>query len=281
LAILSFWFGDYGQTEQLLDAGVRLGQEIDDKIGLALTLKELGKLQAAYGTYEQAIRHLRASIAITDEIGSHWESAATLDDLGFVSCLMGDYETAEDAIRRCLEASEARRHRYFIARCLGDLGFIEYYKEQYERAWQYLGQALDIWIALGHEPYCAWVLCQRGHVRQAMGREYFLNAAENYSQALQLSLKHQLAPFAMEIFAGAAKLLLEVGEKQRAIDLLTLSVAHSATSAETRNITLNYLADIDIDQTFDSRKTVGSEPAPEWRTAASELVVTLAESIYE
>jgi tetratricopeptide (TPR) repeat protein len=81
LAIITFWFGDYVQTELLLSDAVILGQELDDQIGLAFALKETGKLEVAQGKYSQAIQTFHESIAITDEIGSHWESAATLEDL--------------------------------------------------------------------------------------------------------------------------------------------------------------------------------------------------------
>src|SRR3712207_1287775 len=94
LAILTFWFGDYAETRKLLDQAALLSHEFDDQIGLAYTLRELGKLELAHDEYDQAMKTLQQSIAITDEIGSQWESAATLDDLGIALRFSGNYAEA-------------------------------------------------------------------------------------------------------------------------------------------------------------------------------------------
>lgn len=278
LAILTFWFGDYDQTEKFLTDAVVLGQELDDQIGMALTLKELGKLDVARGNYSKAIQIFQESITITDEIGSQWESAATLEDLSLALCLKGDYVEAENALRRCLQASRGRQHNYFVARCLGDLGLLAYYKEQYQQAVQNLQQALDIWTDLGHEPYIAWVLCKLGHALQAMSLIKYAETKEYYMQALQLSMKHRLAPFAMDVFTGIARLMIQLDEKEYAFDLLILVESHPASTAETRKSVRMTLADLDVKQLSEVEKVVNSYQVQDWQVTAVDVVDALAKS---
>jgi DNA-binding SARP family transcriptional activator/class 3 adenylate cyclase/predicted ATPase len=257
LAILKFWFGEYDQTQGLLTDAALLAREFDDQTGLALALKELGKLEVARGNYSQAIDTLHESIEITDKIGSQWESAATLDDLGFALCLAGDDAAAENAWRRCLAASQARQHRYFIARSTGNLGLLAYHRENYQLASRQLQQALDIWTDLGHEPYSAWVLCQLGHVFQALDQEHFEKSRQAYDQALQLSLKHGLDPIMMDIHTGQASLLLKIGETQKAIELLGMVASHPASYYETRQNARKLLKGTHTDRSVDSRAHTG------------------------
>jgi tetratricopeptide (TPR) repeat protein len=276
LAILTFWFGDYDQTEQFLADAVMLGQELEDQIGLALALRELGKLEIALGKYSKAIQTFQESIAITDEIGSHWESAATMDDLGVALCMVGDYVAAENALRQCLEASQARQHRYFIARCLGDLGLLAYYKGLYHQASLHIQQALEIWMDLGHEPYSAWVLCKLGHVLQAMSQIQYAEARRLYMQALEISVKHRLAPFAMDVFSGIAGLMVQGDNKKFAIDLLILVESHPASSAETRRNARKTLANLDVERSSYAGKVVNSHQAQDWQVNAMDVIDALA-----
>jgi tetratricopeptide (TPR) repeat protein len=193
-------------------------------------------------------------------------------------CRKGDYAAAENVLRQCLEASQARQHDYFIARCVGDLGLLAYYKEQYQNAEQHLIQALDIWTDLGHEPYIAWVQCQLGHVLQSITQNRSVEAGHYYKRALQLSVKHNLAPIAMDVFTGVAELMIQIDTKQNVIYLLSLIESHPASTAETRKNARKYLADLDVDRLSDLGKVVKSHQSQEWQVTAAEAVNLLAES---
>jgi predicted ATPase/DNA-binding SARP family transcriptional activator len=268
LAILTFWFGDYVQTQQLLNYAAVLSREFNDQIGLALTLKELGKLEVAQGKYTQGIQTFHESITITDKIGSQWESAATLDDLGVALCLSGDFAAAENALNQCLDASQARKHRYFIARCIGNLGFLAYSKEDYRQAEKHLQDALDIWMELGHEPYRAWVLCQLGHVLQALGQDHYLESWQYYRKSLQLSIHHKLIPFVMDTFAGIAR-LLEVDEFQKTVELLNVAIDHPSSFYETKERARLILEKMGIDSTTELLNK--SQQVSDWQVIADKL----------
>ena len=269
LAILTLWFGDYAQTRELLDQAILLSREISDQIGLAYSLRERGVLEVALGQYAQAIQTVRQSIATTDSIGSRWESAVALDDLGLALRLSGDYTAAEWAFKRCLEAARAIHNHYYTARCLGDLGCVAYHQADYSQAGQLLHEALELWTDMGHEPYSAWVLSQLGHVAAA-GDDRQAEARQFYLRALQLSLKHKLAPFALDIFVGLARHLARVGDTDVPPRLLSLAERHPASSYETQQNARSLLADLAA-----AGLDVTPNPAANWPAVAEQLVAGL------
>ena len=271
LAILTLWFGDYPQTGQLLNEAASLSQEFNDQIGLAYTLRELGKLELARGEYTQAIQTLQKSMAITAEIGSQWESAATLDDLGVALRLTGDYAAAEWALRQCLDAAQAIGNHYYTARCLGDLGSVAYSKQEYRQAEEYLQQALELWAAIGHEPYRAWVLNQLGYVLLAAGHPRQVEAQQSFVQALHLAIRHRLAPFALDAFAGVGRLLAGKGDRRRAAQLLILAAQHPASAYETREKARGLLEQLAGEMPADVQPV-------NWQTMAEQIIEMLATS---
>ncbi|MBE7555542.1 MAG: tetratricopeptide repeat protein [Anaerolineales bacterium] len=270
LAILTLWFGDYNQTRQLLDEAASLSREFNDQIGLAYTLRERGVLETAQGEYERAMQTLQESIAITDAMGSHWESAAALDDVATVLRLTGDYVAAEWALNQCLEASQAINNVYYTARCLGNLGCVAYHKGEYQQAEQRLQQALELWAGMGHDPYRAWVLSQLGHVSAKKSRPG--EAGEYYWQALLLSTRHNLAPFALEVFVGAARLLLQAGQTEHVAQLLTLAQHHPAGTAETKGAARDFLEER---TTRLSGELTAASPL-DWQTVAGQIIEVLS-----
>ncbi len=275
LAILTLWFGDYDQTAQLLSEAASLSQEFNDQIGLAYTLRELGKLELARGEYTQAIQTFQKSMAITDEIGSQWESAATLDDLGVAWRLTGDDAAAGWALRQCLDAARAISNRYYTARCLGNLGSVAYSKQEYRQAEEYLQQALALWAAMGHEPYRAWVLNQLGYVLLAAGNQRQAEAQQSFAQALHLAVRHKLAPFALDAFAGVARLLAGKGDRRGAAQLLALAEQHPASPYETREKARCLLAQLAGEMPAD---VPAATQAANWQTMAEQVIEMLAAS---
>lgn len=268
LAILTLWFGDYDQTGQLLVEAASLSQEFDDQIGLAYALRERGKLELARGEYAQASETLQKSMAITDEIGSQWESAATLDDLGVALRLSGDCGGAALALRQCLAAAQAIGNRYYTARCLGDLGVVAYCQQDYPQAEAYLQQALHLWTAMGHDPYRAWILTQSGYVLLALGNQRRGEAKQCFAQALQLSVRHKLAPFALDAFVGVGHLLADAGDRRGAARLLALTARYPATAYETRAKARCLLEQL-------AGEAPAVAPPANWQTVAQQMIARL------
>jgi predicted ATPase/DNA-binding winged helix-turn-helix (wHTH) protein/tetratricopeptide (TPR) repeat protein len=231
LSILAGWFGRNDEARSLIDRALSLGREFDDRLGSAYALRELGKVHTAEGRTDEAIDVLLRSIEITDDIGNRWESDATADDLGNALAVAGQLDAAEHAIQRCLAAADAGRNRYYTARCRGDLGALALRRGETGRAEQLLSDAHARWNEIAHEPYAAWTLVQLGHVAGAERRH--ADAMQRYAEALHLSLRHGVAPFALEAIVGAVRIDVPPELPDRRA-LLELVANHPAASHETR-----------------------------------------------
>jgi tetratricopeptide (TPR) repeat protein len=186
--------------------------------------------------------------------------------------MVGDYPAAENALKQCLEAAQVRQHRYFIARSTGNLGLLSYYQESYQQAEDYLRQALAIWIDLGHEPYCAHTMVQLGHVFQAAGQDRYQTARQYYEQALQRSVEHRLAPFAMEIMTGLINLIENANKNPNVVDLLNYIKSHPASTYETKGKAQKLLNELDADFSLEFASENGHRSPTEWQAIAMEFM---------
>jgi predicted ATPase len=238
LSILAGWFGKYEEARALINRSVSLSREFDDRLGSAYALRELGKVHIAEGRTDDAIDALRRSIEITDDVDNRWESAATADDLGNALAVAGQFAAAEHAIQQCLDAADARHNRYYVARCTGDLGALALRQGDTDRAEQLLDQAHARWNEIGHEPYAAWTLVQLGHV--ATVRRQRAHAMRRYADALDLALRHGLAPFALDAMVGAARIGVPPDMAERRT-ILEVVAQHHAASYEARESARNQI----------------------------------------
>jgi predicted ATPase/DNA-binding winged helix-turn-helix (wHTH) protein len=232
LSILAGWFGDYETARSLIDESLKLSEAFGDRLGMAYAMREIGKLEIIEGKGSAAVETLEASIAITDDISARWESAATADDLGNALAAIGDYQAAERALTTCLAAAEASSNRYYMARCVGDLGALALGRGDLEGAERLLTDAGTRWRVIGHEPYLAWTLAQLGHV-VSVDSSRRSQAESFYAEALQLTIRHRLAPFALDVIAGVATLEY-AGPREERESLRQLAVHHPAASSATR-----------------------------------------------
>jgi tetratricopeptide (TPR) repeat protein len=263
LSILAGWFGHYDEARSLIDRSVSLSREFDDRLGSAYALRELGKVHTAEGRTDDAIDVLRRSIEITDDIDNRWESAATADDLGNALAVAGQLDAAEHALQRCMVAAEARENRYYVARCTGDLGALALRQEDTERAERLLHEALARWREIGHEPYATWTLVQLGHVASAGRRP--ADAIRRYAEALDLAVRLDLAPFALDTIVGAARVEVPP-EPPRRRALLELVADRPEASYETR---MSALQQIELLGPASDRAPVGDGGCGTWQDAAA------------
>lgn len=275
LSILAGWFGRYDEARSFIDRALLLAREFDDRLGLAYALRELGKVHAAEGHTGDALDALRRSVEITDDIENRWESAATANDLGNALVLAGELDSAEKALRHCLRAAEAREHRYYVARCTGDLGALALKRGNIDHAEQLLEKALSRWTEAGHEPYAAWTLLQLGHAAGAGERR--ARAMLRYATALELALRHGLAPFALDAIAGAAGIGLPRDQADRRA-LLELVARDPLAGHEARESAREQIRMLELAPGSPKSATEGDDREDiTWRDAATTAARHLAE----
>ncbi|RIK33811.1 MAG: hypothetical protein DCC55_34225, partial [Chloroflexi bacterium] len=276
LADIALWRGEYVQAQQYLTEAYAIGQSIGAQPGLANVLRDLGRLAIAQGRYIQAVQLVEEGLAVAQEIGYQWTTRAMLTILGTAHYLQGNFAEAERRYQEGLQASRANEYSTNTAYSLSGLGALAFAQGNLHHAERLLLEALAFWRQYGQESEIASVLRHLGHVLVAADESRKPEAQSHFIEALQLALRHGLAPIALDVFAGASRLLGAKGETQRARALLTLAMHHSASTYETQEN-----ARAQLNKMADPAATAQAARSPtqlqDWQVAARRLIDELAD----
>lgn len=242
-SIANVSLGRYAQAQQYIDEALKAFEVVGNLLGLGYCLQRRGELAVFLGEYRQAIQAGQQAIAIFDEVRTEKNVLSTQINLARAHRLEGNHDQAEQLFRQLLQRLAARNDQWELAHCLLGLGCLAYDQDRLHEAEEYLQQALAQYRQLGLEVRVADVLCHLALVMLASGQHRYAEARETFRQALELAIKHQLAPIALDIFVGVARLRALAGAIEQAIDLLTLAALHEASTFATRKHARQFLAE--------------------------------------
>ena len=90
-------------------------RELEDRLGEAITLSNLGHFYLRQGRCQEAASHLQQAIVLSRELGDQAIEAAALTNLGETYYRQGYYAEAVDHQRQALILSREIGHRRFEA----------------------------------------------------------------------------------------------------------------------------------------------------------------------
>jgi predicted ATPase/transcriptional regulator with XRE-family HTH domain len=195
---LAFLQADYAAVRTALEEALGLFLEIDDKEGLAYTLKNLADTSREEGDYDAATLLFEQSLSIFRELrhthgtmivlilmsqaemrqGFHTQATAHLEEalgiaheeqnpgdipfalsgLGEVLILRGEYEKAMPLLEESLALRRALGHQWSTAASLGSLGWAVLRQGDMERASEIIMESFMMRKALGDRGGVAWCL---------------------------------------------------------------------------------------------------------------------------
>lgn len=272
LGIIARTQGRYVAARQFLDEGLTFSRELGDPLSRIALLDELGRLLVAQGEIGQAVQVLHECLAISRETG-HLDESWILSYLAEAFSQQGDLAQAEHAYQESLALSRPAGILPNIASCLSGLGDLAYRQAQYLKAEQLQEEALALWKKIGHEPEMAGVLGRLGRAVAASSQARALEAGRHYAEALELALRQGLAPVALDVLAGLARLWSQAGRAEQAVELLALAEHHEASTYETRQDVRQQLEalaaglrDGQLDSAMARSRTL------DWRSLAGQIV---------
>jgi predicted ATPase/pimeloyl-ACP methyl ester carboxylesterase len=271
--------GEYARAGELLEEALTISQELGDRLSQAALLSELGRLATARGEYGRAIQLIQDSLAIQRQI-SQSDVSWSFSRLGAAYRVLGEDVEAEQAYQESLAAARAAGHQLNIALALSGLGRVAHDRAQYRQAEQFQRDALTLWQRMEHEPEIASVLRHLGHTLVALDAAREPEARQAFGQALRLTVKHGLAPVALDVFVGVAPLLAREDETQRAVELLSLARHHPASTHETKEKARHRLTELSGDDLHAdlASRAVAQGLLLDWRGQASRLFEELSGS---
>ncbi|MBV7333124.1 AAA family ATPase [Chloroflexi bacterium TSY] len=226
--------GDYIEAKRHIDESIRLHQEFGNQSGMASALRIAGQLAIAKGKYPKAVQTLQKSVDLSNDMGGTLAAAGSQIILGTAFRLQGDYEAAEHLCQESLHRSKALGHPLFNARALSVLGCLAHDRSELQQAEQFQQEALALFKQMEQEPDMAVTLNHLGQVITASDETRHREASHCFQQALELAVKHRLAPIALDLFVGIINLFGQTNHTPHSLELLSLAKHHAASTYETK-----------------------------------------------
>ena len=160
-------------------------REIDDRLGEAQTLNNIGNANGSLGNYPEALEFYEQSLVITRGINNSYSEAATLNNIGLVNQLLGNYLKAMGAYEQSLFIKREINDQVGEAYTLNNLGIVNQLVGNYAEALNYYQQNLSIAQQVDDRNSEAAALNNIGLVNQLL--ENYSEAMESYQQSLDIS----------------------------------------------------------------------------------------------
>ena len=170
-------------------AAVKAAREIDDRLGQAGALNDLGDVRWAAADYPRASQALEAALKIYRDLGDQLGQANALGNLGAVGWVIADYPRATQALEEALDKYHDLGDQLGEANTLLDLGAVRGEASDFPGSAQALEAALGIYRDLGDQRGQANALGNLGVVRRLIGD--YQGAAAAHQE--QLEIFHDLA----------------------------------------------------------------------------------------
>ena len=256
--------GDYAAARSQLGESVRLWRGLDptNKLGLAISLRELGILSIYQGELDYAHSILEESIKLLEETGSKWNLALALYNQGLVYESKNDIAEVQANFEKSLSLFRELNEPWGLAVALNGLGRIAGHEARYDAARSYLEESLKLSESLKDPWSVATTLYLLGEVARL--QENFPAAINHYTQSLILNQTvgdRSMIGFTLHNLGKIARLQ---NQYHRAAILLGAAEGLRGDPTNTTSWSLTNYAQCE-DDIVDLRTAMGEEAfAPTW-----------------
>jgi predicted ATPase/class 3 adenylate cyclase len=271
------------ETEALLDTILPVLRELDLPFELGVALLSRGIILEYQAEFPQAIECLEESLALLEGFQYHFMAAAVQSWLGWAHYELGEYDRAgtyfQEMYEDCMETRNILGLPYALSK-LGTwsdalqkyekgLGYHQeaqgYFKaigdqagqgyalsrmalsawgmKSYEQALEYGRAGFEQFQAIGHRWGIATSLGRIGYAEQALGQ--LEQARVHFYEGLERALEYGYPSTVNYALIGLACLSADVGDEERAVEILTLALEHPSTPGLYRDIGRRALADLE------------------------------------
>jgi predicted ATPase/DNA-binding NarL/FixJ family response regulator len=141
---LDVYFGDYSEAAAALSEAEKLARKDNFQFMLAWILSHQASLYQAMGRFEEGVRYAQESVIIFRSLGNRLHLANTLQDFGRLMKVLGHYREAKSLILESLTAANEFSSKYLIAHGLSLLGEISHAMHEDAEATRHLYEAMEI-----------------------------------------------------------------------------------------------------------------------------------------
>ncbi len=149
---------DYGRAKTLLEAGLAVGRELQDRWTIAESLVNLGRVALAERDYSTAATYCEEGLGLWRELGDTWGVANALANLGRIELMCRRYDQANARYNESLELRRALGDKWGIAATLTSLGWVAVFSGNNAMARSLLKEGLVVSQELGEKHGIAYCL---------------------------------------------------------------------------------------------------------------------------
>jgi DNA-binding SARP family transcriptional activator len=146
-----------------------LFREHGDRLGEAMTLQTLARLEQSLFRFDEARASARAAAAAFDEIGNSQAATASQTTLGYLEYDLGELDACAETFTANLAAGRVHGLMQVEAAAHGALGRVASMRGEHERAEAEMSKAIAQYDSLGYRLGTAFTLTWRGQARVAAG----------------------------------------------------------------------------------------------------------------
>jgi len=184
MGIVSYEQGDYEKARKLLEEHLSLCTAGSDKKSTARTLNYLGNITYDQGDYLQARKYHERSLELREESGNKRGIASSLNNLGNVAYNLGEFESSQKLYEQSLEIKREIGDKKGISTSLHNLGILMSFKADYKQAQAFFEESLELERSIGDKTGIAETLYELGNVEYK--QEDFKQAQKFYTESLRL-----------------------------------------------------------------------------------------------
>lgn len=238
-----------GRPEEALNSyqeSLKIVREIDDPANLSRSLANVGYINSVLGHYVEAFFFLKEALAKRREVGEKVEIVRSLIDLGFLEQVQGRYEEAIKYETEGLRLARDVGDKVEILVLSVNLANIHEDQGEYGPALSLLSDAQKLAHEINDKAQQSTCMIYLGSVRRHLAD--FGGADTALQEGLRLAREMNNAPLQAEALSNLAALLLNRGQRSRAVTVSKEAVTRAIASHDQRLILLSRLREAEASE---------------------------------
>jgi tetratricopeptide (TPR) repeat protein len=241
--ILMHLTGNYERALSLVNEGLSFARVAGDRWFEAYAIYNIGYIDSLLGRDEEGLEQMLAGLAIWRKLGDPHYIALGLNYLIPTLNRLGRYHEAENFMLESVALSEQAKNRWGLGTAYRFLGLACMGQGRYAEAEANLHKSLEVfgeyfigWDTAITLNYLGDVLLLKGELPAAEG--IYLDALRTAVEARSMTIAQEtlLGPNALDALLGLARVWLETGKADQALEIAALVLAHPACTQESKDL---------------------------------------------
>ncbi len=245
---LAYYFlGDYARSLTNFFAGLKLFEELGDKLATGSSLNNIGLVYSRQGNQDMALRYNLRALALGKEINDKKTIATSYNNIANVYYKKDIPDSALFYYRESLALNTQTKDKKSMAYALNNIGMIYDVKKNYEEAIRYYMQSLILKKETGDKRGIVSSTANIGIVYVNM--KQYDKALGYLNQALRLTEELQSKEIFQELYQNLSKLYSQKGDYKKAFEYLSMyaelkdTLLNAETSKQTAQMQALYETD--------------------------------------